>query len=223
MMTATTAPALDPSYERQQRKKLAARVRQQRCRARKREAKMVSKGPPASAGLMKDVRRQSPPIVRGPVLIHHRSPVTMQHTQAAPMMNIPMLHHHPTSPFVLYPRRAPASFPSSPPASSNYWATNLTNSPVMSAYSRNPMRPSHKEIMAQSSMGLGMCNSPRSSQMQLSPGRYLQIPRVSPVAETKMVAIPMIPNFDRLERKEETAIDAMLCLHRSASKSEDSF
>ena len=220
-MTATTASNNEPLSERHQRKRLAAKVRQQRCRARKREAKMAkASATTRNMDSMKGARRENLPVVRGPVLIQHRNPVSLQPPSAATMMSIPMLHHHPTSPFVLYPRRTPGSFPTSPNATSSLWAANNTNSPTMSVYSRS-MRPSHSEIMARSSLALGMYKSPTSTLVQLSPLRHLQIPRVSPVPDISKMAIPVLPDFCHLERKEETAIDAMLSLHRSGSKSED--
>ena len=41
----------------------------------------------------------------------------------------------------------------------------------------------------------------------------LHIPRVSPVGESCKMA-PLLPELNQLERKEETAIDAMLSLAR---------
>jgi len=86
--------------------------------------------------------------------------------------------------------------------------------------------------MTQSSLAFGLCQTPpraSSSKHTTDPSalRRLHIPRVSPVFEKKSpthpsVKPPMMPYFDRLERKEEAAIDAMLSLHRSGSKSEES-
>lgn len=223
-MTASTNLPIDSISERHQRKRLAAKVRQQRCRQRKREAKLAKAAAAnKTMNLMKETRRQELPVVRGPVLTGQRKPVSLQPPRATNMMSIPMLHHHATSPFVLYPRRVPGSFPVSPNATTpSLWAGNNAHSPIMNIYGRS-MRPSHAELMARSSLALEMCKTPPSTLAQMSsPLRQQSIPRVSPVADISKLSIPVLPDFGRLERKEETAIDAMLCLRRSGSKSEDS-
>ena len=77
--------------------------------------------------------------------------------------------------------------------------------------------------MVRSSLALEMCKTPTSTLAQMSsPLRQQSIPRVSPVADIAKLSIPVLPDFGHLEHKEEAAIDAMLCLRRSGSKSEDS-
>lgn len=224
-MTASTISANDSLSERQQRKRLAAKVRQQRCRQRKREAKLAKAAAAANnkkSDLTKDTGRKQVQVVRGPVLSRQRNSPSFQAPRATNSMSIPMLHHHASSPFVMYPRRVPSAFPVSPNATApTLWSTNNANSPIMSLYGRR-MRPSHTEIMARSSFALEMCKTPVSNLGQMSsPLRQQTIPRVSPVADIAKLSIPVLPDSGRLERKEETAIDAMLCLHRSGSKSED--
>jgi len=210
--TATRSPPSDDVLsERHLRKRLAARVRQQRCRARKREAKL------AVAKVQHDVKAPRPSmvhhhqVVRGPVLI--RSP---------PRMSMPLLHH-PTSPFMMYPRQAP-SFPPHPSSAGSLWLAQPRSPPMTSRpITRIPFhatsnRPLHHEIMTGSAMALGICRTPPTSHHVRSPLPNLHIPRVSPVAESCSRMVPIMPELDRLERKEETAIDAMLSLGRRPSQ-----
>ena len=198
----TATPSEEVINERNLRKRIAARVRQQRCRARKREAKLAKAQREAKASRPGMIHRQ---VVRGPVLI--RSP---------PRMSVPLMHH-PTSPFIMYPRRTTNVFPPSP---GNIWELQQQQNPTTSSPPLTSMpfsRPLHHDIMSGSALALGMCRPPVVSQTLRSPP-HLHIPRVSPVTEGKA---PVLPELDVLGRKEEAAIDAMLSLHRSPSKSSE--
>lgn len=212
MAAKTTSFKIPPSdevlSERHLRKRLAARVRQQRCRARKREAKL--------AKVQREVKAQRPSmlaphhqVVRGPVII--RSP---------PRMSMPLLHH-PTSPFIMYPRRVPSFPPPHPSSPGSLWrapprSPPITSRPITSIpYHAAPL---HHEIMTGPSMALGISRTPPTSTHVRSPPPAIHIPRVSPVAESSSRMVPVIPELDRLERKEEAAIDAMLSLGRHDSK-----
>lgn len=202
----TATPSEEIINERNLRKRIAARVRQQRCRARKREAKLAKAQREAKASRPGMIQQQ---VVRGPVLI--RSP---------PRMTVPLMHH-PTSPFIMYPRRTSGVFPPSP--SGNVWGRRALQQQQNPSTSSPPLtsmpfsRPLHHDIMSGSKFALGMCRTPVVSQPLRSPPN-LHIPRVSPVAEGK---VPVLPELDVLGRKEEAAIDAMLSLHRSPSKSSE--
>ncbi|CAB9499863.1 expressed unknown protein [Seminavis robusta] len=218
----------DVVSERHLRKRLAARVRQQRCRARKREAKL--------AKTQRNVKAPRPTaqhqIVRGPVLIRSPPP------HISPRMSMTLMHH-PTSPFIMYPRRsAPFATPGAPPPPTMYSPPPPPPPIGMGNGAFHRRRPMHKDIMSESVLALSMSRSPvmRRPPPLVSPPHpsttamphtrlfIPHIPRVSPVDQSnkKFGMVPLLPDLvvDRLERKEETAIDAMLSLHRSPSKTE---
>ena len=171
MTTSKTTKAPTPSEEeRNLRKRIAARVRQQRCRARKREAKLAKAQ--RDAKVPRPSLLNNNQVVRGPVLI--RSP---------PRMSVPLMHH-PTSPFIMYPRRSPNVFPPTPPG--NMWSRPqmqqhprsppMSNPPITSLPLHGSMSM-HHELMKTSALHL---RSPTVvHHVRAHPS--LQIPRVSPV------------------------------------------
>jgi hypothetical protein len=179
-MTASTPENVS---ERHMRKRIAARMRQQRCRARKREAKMAK-----NRELINDSRR-SPQGLSVNVL------VSTMHPQQKPRMPTFHLPVQPMSPFVLYPRQNSVY---SPPGSRPVWPVG---NQVLGFSS-----PTTSQIAQVSPLG---CKTTASQRLQT----LLPIARVSPVLENNKV--PFLPELDRLERIEETAIDAMLSLRRS--------
>lgn len=97
-------------------------------------------------------------------------------------------------------------------------------------------RPFHNEIMAGSALALGMLTGTGITRQRMFPSPHYPSPntvmmpmhhhiaRVSPVERTnhRMVMVPVLPDLgmDYLGRKEEAAINAMLALHQSPSKTE---
>jgi hypothetical protein len=216
MTISSTSPTSsdDVLSERHLRKRMAARVRQQRCRARKREAKLAKTH--RSVKAPRPAAQQH--FVRAPVLIC-----------SPPRMSMPLLHH-PTSPFIMYPRRCSPPFPPAvnSPLPPNPPPIRLGNG----AFRSN--RPFHNELMTGSAMALGMITGTGITRPRVVPRPHfpslntimmpMPIARVSPVEHTdpRMVMVPVHPDLglDYLGRKEEAAINAMLALHQSHTKTE---
>jgi hypothetical protein len=223
MLTSSSSPTFsdDVLGERHLRKRMAARVRQQRCRARKREAKLPK--PRRTVKAPRPAVQQQ--FVRRPMLIC-----------SPPRMAMPLMHH-PTSPFIMYPRRYSPPFSSEglPPHVNGQLSPNLPPNSLGNGAFRSS-RPFHNEVMAGSALALGMLTGTGITRPRFvlrphypSPNTIIvpmhhHIARVSPVDHTNQgtVMVPMLPapGMERLGRKEEAAINAMLALHRSSSETE---
>ena len=189
-MTSSDSVDAMTAKERYHRKRIAATIRQRRCRARKREAKMAKEG-------KNDAIKEQSPAMKGPPTV----PLSYRH--APPPRLLP---HYPGNPYYIYTRRR---LPYTPPA---VWPTPALVPLPSASLSYTRTTPD----LAQGPQAMGAF-SPASNW---TPDDYAgnqttetsQIPKVSPVAEDR-------PKSPALDVQEETAIRAMLSLHRTGSGS----
>lgn len=206
-----TASTNSQTNDRHQRKRIAARIRQQRCRARKREAKMAEMAAQKDSGgrvkaELVGARRPPVPVVKGPVL-------TLRNTSRLGDFQIPSstVHHY----------QAKSSFDCFHPTSRDHNRFYPTRSPPFTPYpipqgfvvTATPPRIHTTFTMVPESS----CLTPPTLYPKVVP-----VPRVSPIESLKLPTLTGTPSQTNvkapvLDVKEETAIDAMLTLHRSGS------